>query len=513
MRTVPLQRTICEDSAWPRKNVKLGLEGDTPPERSDTDSALTYALWACALLFAGVRIIGISNLYFHLYDEGAYYYGAVLAAGGQVPYADFFYAQPPGLLAASVCVIRAGFGLAELRILHGLVGILLPVGGAFLTAQFVPDRRSPAPPLAALLIALSELFQYHSRHVLPDTPVVTLMLFSAGCFFRRGYWSPCYSAALLAAALFFKLQAAVVVPWLIVSSIVFFGWRDGSRRLIRFLITLALLAGVAFAVLAVSIPQSLDCLIGFQARRPRLPLVERSRLARKELLSLDLGLGLLTSALHLVRRDRAGRCIGLATLIVAAGITLGANSLYTYYYFYLVPFAAVSTAVMLILIARSGLVVSPRTAVVAASGLLIALHAPTVVARASEARRLRSWVSQYKQLLADLPGDRILTTDPGVFILSGKQPVPDYFASDPGAALLAGQFDPWIARTIDRADVVLITDRLLFYIGRDGVDAIRKSRKPLRFGSTEIDDSGGAILSGDNRTRWRELAESTEAGK
>jgi hypothetical protein len=493
--------------------VKPKLEGDVPPEYSDTDRVLTYALWACALFIAGVRLFGISNLYFHQYDEGAYYYGAVMAADGLVPYADFFYAQPPGLLAASVCVIRAGFGLAELRILHGAFGILLPLGGAFLTAQFVSERRSPAPPLAALLIALSELYQYHSRDVLPDTPALTLMLFSAGCFFRRGYWSPSHSAALLAAALLFKLQAAVIVPWLVVASIVFFGWQDGSRRLFRFLITLAVLAGVAFAILAVSIPQSLDCLIGFQARRPRLPLVERSRLARKELLSLDLGLGLVTSALHLVRRDAAGRCIGLATLIVAVGITFGANSLYAYYYFYLVPFAAVSTAVMLTLIAGSSLVPSPRSAIAAASGLLIALHGPTVLARMSEPIRNQSWVSRYKELLADLPGDRVLTTDPGVFILSGKRPVPDYFAADPGAALLSGQFDSWIARTIDRADVVLITERLLFYIRRDGVDAIRKSGKPLRFGSTEIDDAGGAVLSADNRTRWRELTELIEAGK
>jgi len=493
--------------------VKPEREEDVPPEHPDTDSVLTYALWACALLFAGVRLIGISNLYFHKYDEGAYYYGAVMAAGGLVPYRDFFYAQPPGLLAASVCVIRAGFGLAELRILHGIFGILLPVGGAFLTAQFVSERRSPAPPLAALLIALSELYQYHSRDVLPDVPAVTLMLFAAGCFFRRGYWSPTYSAALLAAALLFKLQAAVIVPWLVVSSIVFFGWRDGSRRLFRFLITLALLGGVAFAVLAVSIPESLDCLIGFQARRARLPLVERSRLARAALLSLDLGLGLVASAFHLVRRDPAGRCIGLATPIVALGITFGANSLYAYYYFYLVPFAAVSTAVMLTLIARSGLVRSPRSAMVAVSGLLIVIHGPTVVARASETFRLQSWVSRYKELLADLPGDRILTTDPAIFILSGKRPVPDYFASDPGAPAIAGQFDLWIARTIDRADVVLLTDRFLYYIGRDGVDVIRKSRKPLRFGSTEIDDAGGAVVSGDNRARWRELTEPIEAGK
>jgi hypothetical protein len=493
--------------------VNTGPEGNAPSENFDSDRVLTYALWACALFFAGVRLIGMSNLYFHHYDEGADYYGAMMAAKGLVPYADFFYAPPPGLLAASVCVIRAGFGLAELRMLNGLLGILLPVGGAFLTAQFVSTRWSPAPPLAALLIALSEQFQYHSRDVLPDTPAVTLMLFAAGWFFRRGYWSPSYSAALFAAALLFKLQAAVIMPWLAVSSIVFFGWQDGSRRLFRFLITLALLAGIAFAILAVSIPQSVDCLIGFQARRPRLPLVERSRLARKELMSLDLGLGLLTGALHLVRRDRASRCIGLSTLIVAAGITLGANSLYLYYYFYVVPFAAISTAVMLTLIARSGLALSPRTAIVAASGILIALHTPTVVGRASEARRLRSWVSRYEELLADLPGDRVLTTDPAIFILSGKQPVPDYFGADPGAALLSGQFDRWIARTIDRADVVLITDRLLFYIGRDGVDAIRKSGKTIRFGSTEIDDAGGVERSGDIRTRWRELAEPIKAGK
>lgn|GEM_PF-3268955 len=493
--------------------MKPELEEDVPPEHSDTDCVLNYALWACALLFAGVRLIGISNLYFHLYDEGAYYYGAVMAADGLVPYGDFFYAQPPGLLAASVCVIRAGFGLAELRILHGVFGILLPVGGAFLTAQFVSERRSPAPPLAALFIAVSELYQYHSRHVLPDAPAVTLMLFSAGCFFRRSYWSPSYSAALLAAALLFKLQAALIVPWLVVSSIVFFGWRSGSRRLFRFLITLALLGGVAFAVLAVSIPQSLDCLIGFQARRPRLPLIERSRVARAGLLSLDLGLGLVTSALHLVRRDAAGRCIGLATLIVAVGITFGANSLYAYYYFYLLPFAAVSTAVMLTLIARSGLFLSPRSAIVSASGLLIVLHGPTIVARMSETSRHQSIVSRYKKFLADLPGDWILTTDPAIFILSGKRPVPDYFASDPGAAALAGQFDLWIARTIDRADVVLINDRLLYYIGRDGVDVIRKSRKTIRFGSTEADDTTGPVLSADNRTRWRDLTEPIEAGK
>jgi len=131
----------------------------------------------------------------------------------------------------------------------------------------------------------------------------------------------------------------------------------------------------------------------------------------------------------------------------------------------------------------------------------------------SETSRHQSIVSRYKKFLADLPGDWILTTDPAIFILSGKRPVPDYFASDPGAAALAGQFDLWIARTIDRADVVLINDRLLYYIGRDGVDVIRKSRKTIRFGSTEADDTTGPVLSADNRTRWRDLTEPIEAGK
>jgi hypothetical protein len=476
-----------------------GSMEDAVPKHLSANLAMNYGLWVCALLFAGVRVIGVSNLYFHLYDEGADYYGAVLATDGLVPYRDFFYAPPPGMLAVSVCAIRAGLGLAELRILYAVFGILLPVAGAFLTTQFVSGRRSPAPPLAALVIALSELYQNHTRHVVPDAPALTLMLFSAGCFFRRSYWSPSCSAALLAAALFFKLQAALIMPWLVVSSIVYFGWRDGSRRLFRFLITFALVGGGAFSALAVSIPRSMDCLIGFQAHRPRLSLIERSKIARAELLSLELGIGMITGVLQLVRRDAAGRCLGLAVLIVATGITFGANSLYNYYYIYLLPFAAVSTAIMLTLIANSDLYRSPRNAILAASGLLIVLHAPTVVARMSETARHQAFVGRYKELLASLSGDCIMTTDPAVLILSGKRPVPDYFAADPGAAAVAGQFDRWIARTIDRADAVLVNDRLVHYIGRDGVAAIRKSGKTICFGSPA------------NRTRWRDLTEALEA--
>ncbi len=465
---------------------------------ADNSSGLFCVLWAAALLFAAIRLVGISNTYLHVYDEGSDYYGAMLASTGLVPYADYFYAHPPGLLVATAVAVRSGLGLGDLRIIHCLLGILLPIGAAFLTAQFVSDRWSLAPPLTALLVAISELYQNHSRHVLPDVPAVTLMLFAAGFFFRPSYWSPCQSAVLLAVALLFKLQAAVILPWLGLSAIVFFGWRDGSYRLLRFALTLAFIGGAVFAALSLTIPRFFDCVVAFQARRPRLPLIERSKLAREALLSLELGLGLVMAALQLVLRDPKWRCLGLSTLVVAAGITFGANSLYDYYYFYLLPFAAASTAVMLTLIAGSGLFPFPRGTIAVASGMFIVLLGPTILARVSETTRHQKMVNSYKEWLADLPGDQLLTTDPAILILGRKRAVPDYFAADPGAAALTGQFDTWIARTVDRADVVVVNDRMLYYIGPGGIKAIRASGKPIRFRSP------------DNQSRWRELIETVE---
>ncbi len=87
--SVPLRSLLRENAMCSQVQKPVALT-------DSTGDSLWYVLWAAALMFAAIRLIGVSNIYVHACDEGSYYCGAMLADKGLVPHADFFCALPLG---------------------------------------------------------------------------------------------------------------------------------------------------------------------------------------------------------------------------------------------------------------------------------------------------------------------------------------------------------------------------------------------------------------------------------
>jgi hypothetical protein len=61
-----------------------------------TRHCVAIAALAVIATLAGLTATALPRPAFTMYDEGVYFYQAVLFARGEVPYRDFFCPQPPG---------------------------------------------------------------------------------------------------------------------------------------------------------------------------------------------------------------------------------------------------------------------------------------------------------------------------------------------------------------------------------------------------------------------------------
>lgn len=108
-----------------------------------------------ALVGVAALLAAVPRTAFTMYDEGVYYYQAVLLARGQVPYRDYFVPQPPGILLIGAVSEWVGAGIAGVRAFNWACGLVLLWQTWRLTK---PLAASQASGFAVALVAVTVVF-------------------------------------------------------------------------------------------------------------------------------------------------------------------------------------------------------------------------------------------------------------------------------------------------------------------------------------------------------------------
>ena len=199
----------------------------------------TPAHLACGFVLVSVayHIVNLDTLFCYRlawYDEGVHINGARAWSEGRVPYADFFFAHPPGILALSRVALEMGLGLVDQRILFWAGGIVLTLLAALLGGRLA-GRNGVADPwttagLTAVLISSSTILLDASSLLMTDLPAAILIVGSVWCLQGGRPAESVGSGALLAASTLFRVQGLVFLPGLALLILIVHGWRIGARR-------------------------------------------------------------------------------------------------------------------------------------------------------------------------------------------------------------------------------------------------------------------------------------------
>jgi hypothetical protein len=184
---------------------------------------LHVAAWSAVVFFLLARFPGITNTHFHVYDEGLYFYSAHLTVEGKMPYQDFFYAQPPGLLALSSTLLYLGLDLGWQRVIYAMAAFALPLLIYCLAKRIYPSGAVQAAWLGSLLAVSDPLFFNHSRTVTTDVPASLLTLSSIVAFLGTKRYSWLLSAILMVAAALFKLPSLAAAPGILLMGLIING--------------------------------------------------------------------------------------------------------------------------------------------------------------------------------------------------------------------------------------------------------------------------------------------------
>ncbi len=185
----------------------------------------------------------------HAYDDGVYYAGAVAMAFGRMPYADYLFLHPPGILVALLPFAELGrltsdsSGLATARVAFWVLGAL----NAALVTRIAARYGIVPAGIAGLLYALWYPARYAERIPLLEPPGNTALLVALLLLTRtKRPVSPLaqvLAGSVLGLSVCFKIwmvvPAAVIVLWLATST----GWRAVLR---------VVLGGVGAAALLVA---------------------------------------------------------------------------------------------------------------------------------------------------------------------------------------------------------------------------------------------------------------------
>jgi hypothetical protein len=191
---------------------------------------------------------GLGGLYF--YDDGVYYAGAAALLHGQLPYADFTYLHPPGMLLALTPFAGLGaltsdpVGLAAARVAFWVLG----AANAVLAARIAAREGTVAAAVAGLAYAVWYPAIYTEGTTLLE-PLGNTALLLALLLLGRSDREPSSGAQLLAGAVLGL--AACVKVWMVAPLAVLVGWQllgAGWRAAAR------VSAGAVVAALAVLLP-------------------------------------------------------------------------------------------------------------------------------------------------------------------------------------------------------------------------------------------------------------------
>jgi hypothetical protein len=409
-------------------------EGDDPTTR-----ALLLVVAGAAVLAAGVRAVilahsgGLSGLLG--YDQGVYFSAAEALAWGRLPYRDFLFLHPPGVIVALAplgAVARLTRDSWGIELARGAV-ILLGAVNAGLVALAARRAGLAAAAAAAAFyavwrpVAVTETETRLEPFVSLGLLVALAVLATPPGRVRRG--ALVVAGCALGFALTVKIWAVVPVLVIAVWCVARFG-RRAAAWVLGPLVATGVVVCLPFLLVAPS--SMVRMVVVDQLSRGRMPatLAERSTgmlglssvVGRRPHLQgplLLVAAGVVLLVLAWVRVPSAR--VAVVLLLAQGGVVLASPSYFRYYDAYPAPALALSVgaaaAAVLGLLATSGLRPRPRApvvrrtaAVTVALGLLLALGAVAgsdtraVVGEAFPAATLRGVVSRARCVTADSVG-------------------------------------------------------------------------------------------------------------
>ena len=419
----------------------------------------------------------------HWYDEGVHLYAASLWVDGTRPYADFFLAHPPGVIALAAVGLKLGLGLVGLRLIYWLGGLVL----AWLVIRLAAQLRSPlaeVPPavVAATAVAFtfsSEVVLEGTSLVMTDLPATLFVMLGVVSLLHDSRRSGIVAGLLVAMATGFKLQALVVLPGIFAWNWVRRGWRAGTRANLEFGVSFGVVTALIHVLLAQSFTHYLHDVYDYQRLRPRVNLAWRIGILKQVFAEPPFTLGLVGAAMLLVDRDRARRGLGWFCLLTTAGLTLAGNTLFVHYYLMIIPLMSVSAAWLVAEIHRSTYKVQRQAlvlAVIAVAGVQIL----NLANRIGRPLRDGAWEASLVERLRTLPVETILTSAPKLAFLTGKRLPMDYYMVDACPLLEVGgeaRYQRWVRNVLPSCDCVVITEALRPHLRPIGWEAITRSGK------------------------------------
>ncbi len=456
--------------------------------------------WAAYGLGIGVVVgIGLAALFnasrhtLSYYDEGVYYHQGVLWAQGQRPYTDYFVPQPPGILMAGAASYRCGTGLAGVRVLTWLCGLVVLYQTFWITRRSA-QRCQLAPPgliglTAAALVVCSNRFVYTCTQAGTDMPSTCLVLAVLQVLLvtecRRGM----LPGALLGLSTLIRLQPASFLPGIVMMILM----TDASGRRIR---TAALFVGgfiLAFALghgaLALVAPGYTEGVFLFQMQRLRVGTGEKLLILLQFLGEPHVGFAAVAVGCTLASPVRAVRSLAWLAAYLVIVTTFSGNVLYLIYFLPSLPLLMTAASLVIASAARTiGGGPWPHffAVLVAACGTGLSIKSEFL-----DQRRLDPIHRRYIEAVRAAPGAVLLTDDGRVAVAAGKRLVADYYATDPNALF---QLDPerfrgWLRDVLPQADAVGVSPKFFDWLTSADARLLRDSGKPLIFESEALERS------------------------
>ena len=317
------------------------------------------------------------------YDEGAYYAAAIRMSGGERPYQDFLYVQPPGLATLTAFGLLARMTLSSQRAVHAVSGLAL-AAVVFLLARCA-TRRPHAPAMATLFLVSSPLFFAYTRMVMTDLTAATLTAGAALALMSCMRGGILLCGTLVAAGSLFRLQGVFLVPFLLPLAAVTRGLRDTFRLAAL----CAALTAVAQGLIWLAWPHYLADAVLLHQLRPSLSIFERYRTVEAVIADITFATGLLGASALLMSGCPRKAAFGALTLCGFLETTILFNSLFAKYFLMILPFSSVCAA----LLVSDATASYGRWALSLAAAFVFAVQAPHVVGNIAgpvrEARRQR----------------------------------------------------------------------------------------------------------------------------
>lgn len=442
-----------------------------------------------ALVFQLLNLLNIYCYRLSWYDEGVYFNSGQSWAEGRQPYADFFCAHPPGVLALSRLVVDAGLGLISGRMLYWFGGALLTMLVVLFTRR-LSQRNGDSQPwttagLAAVMLSSSVIFLDASSLVMTDLPASLLIFMSVFCLFYHSPAAIASSGILLALSTLFRVQGLVFAPGITLLIMLIYGIPRGIFRVCLFVFCVLIVVFVMHFGLYVNFDRYWDCVAKFHMLRSRTPWSVRFEKIGLLMQEPQFNLGMLSAAMMVGTKERFTRGLGLTVLIAALTMMTVGRSMELKDFILVMPFLCAGAASIL---ASSFWVIADRRILLWAGLMICLIQSPSQLGRVVRCRNLNRWERPLIEKVASLPYQTIYTMDYKISYLAHKSQPFDYYSDDhcPLSLIAIEQYNTWLRSTIAHCECVVVTDALI-RISPNVVGILLDSGIPLIFANPEVE--------------------------